>query len=104
MILKNLPFPRPPVPGPLNRFHPKSKFLAAYGVTGLDKGLPYQTVNIPLTAGTHTLGFGSYDTSDTSVTTGLLIDNITTGAVPEPATATLAGLGIAGLMITRRRK
>jgi len=76
----------------------------SYGVTGLDKGLPYQTVSIPLSAGTHTLGFGSYDTSDTSVTTGLLIDNITTGEVPEPATAALAGLGIAGLMITRRRK
>jgi len=75
-----------------------------YGVPSLDKGLPYQTVNIPLTAGTHTLGFGSYDTSDGSVPTGLLIDNITTAAVPEPTTAALAGLSIVGLMITRRRK
>lgn len=64
-------------------------------------GLPYQTVTLSLPAGSHTLGFGSYDTGDTSADTAILVDNI---VVPEPSTLASLAIGMAGLIGFRRRR
>jgi PEP-CTERM motif len=64
-------------------------------------GRPYQTVSFSVPAGTHTLGFGSYDTGDTIVDTAILIDHI---VVPEPSTWASLAMGLAGLIGFRRRR
>ena len=57
-------------------------------------GYEYKTMSVLLSSGTHTIGFAVYNTGDTSVNTGLFIDNVTLGAVPEPGTAALMGCGL----------
>ncbi|MEO6739836.1 MAG: hypothetical protein ABIP20_06265 [Chthoniobacteraceae bacterium] len=52
-------------------------------------GTAYRTVRLELAAGTHTVGFGTYDTGDASGDGALIVDNIET--VIEPCTA---GFGI----------
>jgi len=55
--------------------------------------------------GTFDLGFGVVDATDTTVASGLLIDNVTiTAAIPEPSTIILMGLGLVGLGYAGRRK
>lgn len=78
-------------------------------ITGLPlrykNGTAYRTVRIELAAGTHTIGFGSYDTGDASGDSAIIVDNVQ--AIPEPGTATLGvGLGLVGLLsrATRRRR
>jgi PEP-CTERM motif-containing protein len=55
------------------------------------------------TAGTYTLGIGIMDAKNTEIASGLLVDNISITAVPEPSTI---GLGIAGavLLVALRRR
>lgn len=66
-------------------------------------GLPYQTVSLSLSAGSHTLGFGVYNTGDDAVATGMLVDNVVL-TVPEPAaSAAIFALAAAGAFIWRFR-
>ncbi len=53
-------------------------------------------------AGDYTIGFGVFNATDSSFPSGLLIDNISLTAVPEPTA--LAGLGLFGLALTFRRR
>jgi hypothetical protein len=83
----------------------------SFGLTGAPDsnsytyGYNYQTISVALAAGTHTIGFGVYNTGDESVNSGLFIDNVVLG-IPEPGTATLMGCGLFGLAATawRRRR
>jgi|SoiMethySBSTD1v2_1073268.scaffolds.fasta_scaffold133270_1 PEP-CTERM motif-containing protein len=54
----------------------------------------YETTTLLLAAGTHTIGFGVGDVADTWFNTGLLVDDISFRAVPEPATWLLFGIGL----------
>lgn len=76
------------------------------GLIAIDRstnGTPYRRVSLTLSAGLHTIGFGTYDTGDTSGDSALIVDNIQ--AVPEPATfVTGVGLALAGLCFRRRRR
>ena len=66
-------------------------------------GTAYRTVKVSLSAGTHTVGFGSYDTGDASGDSALILDNIQ--AIPEPATVMFGvGLGLAGLVTSTARR
>jgi hypothetical protein len=66
----------------------------------------YKTLSFQLTTGSHTIGFGVYNTGDTSVNTGLFVDNIRLGAVPEPDTIVLLATGLVGVAAVgwRRRR
>ncbi len=73
---------------------------------------PYNTFTfVAPTAGNYTFGVGVVDTRDTIVDSRLLVDNFrssgdTASAVPEPATMTMLGIGVAGMFgygIRRRR-
>ena len=65
-------------------------------------GYNYQTITVALAAGTHTIGFGVYNTGDQDVNSGLFIDNVT--VVPEPATYALLGGGLVFLALGRWRR
>lgn len=54
--------------------------------------------------GTHTVAFGVTDALDHWGTSGLLVDAVTLGAVPEPATAALMLAGAAALAARRARR
>lgn len=75
------------------------------GVSGYSNGLNYVTATISLAAGTHTIGFGVYNTADTAVASAIFVDNVfSTSAVPEPATTALwFAVGAAGCVWWRRR-
>lgn len=64
----------------------------------------YTTLSFQLTSGSHVIGFGVYNTGDTAVNTGLFIDNVRLGAVPEPGTLGLLSVGLAGLVAVYRRR
>jgi hypothetical protein len=55
---------------------------------------PYETTTLLLAAGTHTIGFGVGDFADAWFNTGLLVDDISFRAVPEPPAWLLSGLGL----------
>ena len=66
-------------------------------------GTAYRTVRLELAAGTHTVGFGTYDTGDASGDSALIVDNIS--AVPEPCTAGFGiGLALVGLLSRTSRR
>lgn len=66
-------------------------------------GTPYRTVTLDISAGLHTVGFGTYDTGDASGDSALLLDNVQ--AVPEPGTATFGiGLGLVVLLSRNIRR
>lgn len=54
------------------------------------------------TAGNYTIGFGVVNVDSTSFSSGLLIDEVSLTAVPEPTA--LAGLGLVGLALSMRRR
>ncbi|OAI41930.1 hypothetical protein AYO41_01265 [Verrucomicrobia bacterium SCGC AG-212-E04] len=56
-------------------------------------------------AGNYVLSIGVADANNTSIASGLLIDNITVSVIPEPSTLALALVGIVGVtgFIRRRR-
>jgi PEP-CTERM motif len=76
------------------------------GLIAIDRytnGTPYRSVSLTLSAGLHTIGFGTYDTGDASGDSALIVDNIQ--AVPEPATFGVGlGLAFAGLFFRRTRR
>ncbi len=78
----------------------------AAGLIAIDRytnGTPYRTVSLTLSAGLHTIGFGTYDTGDASGDSALIVDNIQ--AVPEPATLGVGlGLAFAALFLRKPRR
>jgi len=62
----------------------------------------YQTETLMIsTAGTYTLGFGVVNVGDTSVSSGLLVDNVTfspSSAVPEPSSLIMSAIGALGVL------
>jgi hypothetical protein len=81
------------------------------GINGyLNKETGYKTLTFTLpSTGLYTLGFGVVNAIDTSVSSGLLVDNITSGAgssVPLPAGMYLMplGLAVAGLYSAKLRR
>lgn len=68
-------------------------------------GIPYRTYTVGIAPGTHTVGFGTYDTGDDSGDSALIVDRIQ--AVPEPGNVAFGiGLGLVCLMsrISRRAR
>jgi hypothetical protein len=55
-----------------------------------------------LTAGDYTLGFGAVNAQDGNFNSGLLIDQVSITAVPEPTS--LAAVGLGGLLLSLRRR
>jgi hypothetical protein len=55
-------------------------------------------------AGSGSINFGVYNSSDHTFPSQLLIDKITAAPSPEPASMTLFGMGIAGLIGSRVKK
>jgi len=73
------------------------------GSSFFDGRLGWTALSTPLTfSGVHTLEFYVADESDTVVDTALLADNIQ--LTPEPDTSMLLGLGLVGLVWSRRRQ
>ncbi|MEZ6080159.1 MAG: PEP-CTERM sorting domain-containing protein [Pirellulaceae bacterium] len=63
----------------------------------------YRTASYTFTpGGDFTFGFGIVNVTDTTFSSGLLIDSVSLTAVPEPTA--LAGLGMVGLALTLRRR
>jgi len=71
---------------------------------------PYTTVNLSLTAGTHTLGFVAYNTNepavanseDTEGPTTLFVSDIATIVVPEPSASGMILFGMLALILLRK--
>lgn len=81
---------------------------ASKGVTGYSNGLNYTSVTVTLGIGTHTIGFGVYNSADTAVASAIFVDNVfTTSAIPEPSvTVVIFGLiavGVVGGSIGRKK-
>ena len=74
-----------------------------------DTGFATRTITIP-TNGAYTLGFGAVNVNDNSISSAILVDNVTlssggTPNVPEPGSvALLVGAGITGLLLKRKTK
>jgi len=68
----------------------------------LETGYQTLTITIPVTA-TYTLGLGVMDATTTDTSSGLLIDNIQTNAIPEPTTIAFSIAGGALLVALRSR-
>jgi hypothetical protein len=69
----------------------------------------WSTVSLTLSPGTYTLGFGAVNIDDNTISSGLLIDNVTltgtTATTPEPGTlARLISVGVTGLLASMRRR
>ena len=64
----------------------------------------YKTLTFQLSSGSHTIGFGVYNTGDTAVNTGLFVDNVRLSAVPEPGTLGLLSCGLVGVALAFRRR
>jgi hypothetical protein len=61
----------------------------------------YQTFATTLTSsGTHQLAIGVVDTGDPAVNSGVLVDNVSIGKVPESASWLLFGVGLIALAVT----
>lgn len=80
---------------------------SAGGVGGYANGLNYVTATVQLASGTHTIGFGVYNTANKSGSSAIFIDQVfTTSAIPEPAGSTfivaLSGMGLAVWRARRR--
>ena len=79
-------------------------------VTGLLGTQTVASLMLPISASTAaTFNFGSPWASLTSVSfssdvVGFSLDNINVNAVPEPTSVLLVGLGLAGLLVSSRRK
>jgi hypothetical protein len=74
------------------------------GVDGYLFASNWETLEIFVGAGTHTLSFGAIQGGDTSVATAILIDNVRiTGNIPEPPSIALALIALCGAVLSRRR-
>ena len=89
--------------GSTNLLGSANNAISGQGAAGFINGTPYATVTLNLSAGTHTIGFAAYDTGDTVVDSGIVIDNVSLEAVPEPGTA-LFGFACVGVAALRRRR
>src|SRR5262245_39079032 len=57
-------------------------------------GFGYEITTIFIPKGSHTLGFGVFDVSDHHTNSGLLVDDISFRAVPEPTSWLFLGVGL----------
>jgi len=71
--------------------------VAVLSPTPFAREYSYETTSFFLPAGPHTIGFGVGDIADTGTDSGLLVDDISFRAVPEPTTWLLFGVGLIAL-------
>jgi hypothetical protein len=83
-----------------------SNNLVSSGTRSFDTDIGFNSVSLPLSAGTYTLKFLVADSSDTTVQSGLLVDNVSFQPAPEPTTMSWFGSTLALVMSAqvRRRK
>ncbi|MBM7067688.1 VPLPA-CTERM sorting domain-containing protein [Actibacterium sp. 188UL27-1] len=73
--------------------------------TPFNEELGYASFSYTFTTyGTQTFGFGVFNEGDTSVSSGLLVDNVSVSPVPVPAALPLLLTAFGGLMVMGRRR
>lgn len=68
----------------------------------LPQTLPYSTLTLNVGAGSHTLGFVSYNTNDQYGSTTLYVTNVSALAAPEPSTWVLIVMGLISIYMFRK--
>jgi hypothetical protein len=82
----------------INHFHDPLSPTPFYSEAGYR---PF-SIQIP-TTGSHTFSLGVFDVEDSAYNTGILVDNVSLSAVPEPSTWLLLTSGIVGIGWLRRK-
>jgi hypothetical protein len=67
-------------------------------------GFGYEMTTIFIGKGLHTVGFGVFDVADHHTNSGLLLDDISFRAVPEPGTWLLFGVGLVAVNLLSKHR